>query len=90
MSCAGLFSRVFSSLQCLTRHILETDQAFPLESRRRAEDILVELKAKYFIQVFSGVKHGFAVRGDPDVFDERMSRFCLLWMTSRCIISICI
>ncbi|KAK7464208.1 hypothetical protein VKT23_006374 [Stygiomarasmius scandens] len=52
----------------------EIDQAFPLESRRRAEDILVEIKAKYFIQVFSGVKHGFAVRGDPDIFDERWAK----------------
>ncbi|KAF5351414.1 hypothetical protein D9758_013509 [Tetrapyrgos nigripes] len=48
----------------------ETDHTFPLESRRRAEDILVEVKAKYYIQVFSGVKHGFAVRGDPEVGDE--------------------
>ncbi|THU91291.1 alpha/beta-hydrolase [Dendrothele bispora CBS 962.96] len=64
----------------------ETDSAFPLESRRRAEDILVELKAKYFIQVFSGVKHGFAVRGDPDVPDERWAkeesaRGILAWFT---------
>ncbi|KAF5351446.1 hypothetical protein D9758_013513 [Tetrapyrgos nigripes] len=46
----------------------------PLESRRRAEDILVEVKAKYYIQVFSGVKHGFAVRGDPEVGDERCAK----------------
>lgn len=49
----------------------ETDRLFPLTSRRRAEDILVEKKATYTIQVFSGVAHGFAVRGDPNVGDIR-------------------
>jgi len=48
----------------------ETDGTFPLESRRRAEDILVQHKAQYHIQVFSGVAHGFASKGnlqDPNV-----------------------
>jgi len=44
----------------------EIDFEFPLESRRRAEDILVQFKADYHIQVFSGVKHGFASRGNPE------------------------
>jgi len=44
--------------------IPETDHTFPLALRRRAEDILVENKAVYHIQVFSRVSHGFAVRGD--------------------------
>ncbi|KAJ6597571.1 Alpha/Beta hydrolase protein [Mycena vulgaris] len=52
----------------------ETDFTFPLESRRRAEDILVETKAKYQFQVFSGVQHGFALRGDPDVPDARWAK----------------
>ncbi|KAF5339943.1 hypothetical protein D9758_016765 [Tetrapyrgos nigripes] len=56
------------------RTIKKTDHTFPLESRRRAEDILVEVKAKYYVQVFSGVKHGFAVRGDPEVGDERWAK----------------
>lgn len=45
----------------------EIDHTFPAESRRRAEDLLVEQKATYFIQVFGSVKHGFALRGDPKV-----------------------
>lgn len=45
----------------------ETDHTFPAESRRRAEDILAEVKAVYYVQLFSGVSHGFATRGDPDV-----------------------
>jgi hypothetical protein len=50
----------------------ETDGMFPLTSRRRAEDILVAEKATYHIQVFSGITHGFAVRGNPEVENERM------------------
>ena len=49
----------------------EDDFTFPLEARRRAEDILVANKTGYFIQVFSGVAHGFAIRGNMDVPDER-------------------
>ncbi|OJT14007.1 hypothetical protein TRAPUB_9441 [Trametes pubescens] len=45
----------------------EIDHTFPAEARRRAEDILVEQKATYFIQVFGSVKHGFALRGDMNV-----------------------
>jgi dienelactone hydrolase len=45
--------------------VLETDFTFPTESRRRAEDILIETKATYHIQLFSGVQHGFATKGDP-------------------------
>jgi len=42
----------------------ETDHSFPAESRRRAEDILVQRSAPYYIQVFSGVSHGFASKGN--------------------------
>ena len=49
----------------------ETDFSFPTEARRKAEDILVKNKKQYFIQVFSGVNHGFAVKGDISVPDIR-------------------
>ncbi|KAG1742663.1 dienelactone hydrolase family-domain-containing protein [Suillus paluster] len=49
----------------------EEDHTFPHASRRRAEDIMVARKCTYYFQVFSGVKHGFAVKGDPDVEMER-------------------
>ncbi|KAJ6516864.1 Alpha/Beta hydrolase protein [Mycena vitilis] len=52
----------------------ESDFTFPVEFRRRAEDILVEVKAQYQLQVFSGVKHGFAVRGDPESPDGRWAK----------------
>ena len=50
---------------------LEFDFTFSTESRRRAEDILIETKATYHIQLFSGVVHGFATRGDPNVENSR-------------------
>ncbi|KAG8214444.1 hypothetical protein J3R82DRAFT_9467 [Butyriboletus roseoflavus] len=50
------------------------DFAFSLEARRRAEDILVSNKSTYFFQVFSGVSHGFAVRGDPNVPHARWAK----------------
>ncbi|KAI0701266.1 alpha/beta-hydrolase [Cerioporus squamosus] len=52
----------------------EIDHTFPVESRRRAEDILVEGKKTYFIQVFGSVAHGFALRGDPKIPIARWSR----------------
>ncbi|KAG2140176.1 Alpha/Beta hydrolase protein [Suillus clintonianus] len=52
----------------------EEDHLFPLASRRRAEDILVARKCTYHFQVFSSVKHGFAVRGDPGVETERWAK----------------
>ncbi|KAH7921534.1 alpha/beta-hydrolase [Leucogyrophana mollusca] len=52
----------------------EYDFTFPTESRRRAEDIMVARKCRYYFQVFSGVKHGFAVRGNPDVPHERWAK----------------
>ncbi|KAI8980620.1 Alpha/Beta hydrolase protein [Trametes punicea] len=52
----------------------EVDHTFPLESRRRAEDMLVEQKATYYIQVFGSVKHGFALRGDPSIPAEKWAK----------------
>ncbi|RDB27331.1 Protein AIM2 [Hypsizygus marmoreus] len=52
----------------------EIDHTFPTKSRIRAEELLVAAKATYHIQVFSGVSHGFAVRGDPDIENERWAK----------------
>ncbi|KAL1950924.1 hypothetical protein VTO73DRAFT_73 [Trametes versicolor] len=52
----------------------EIDHTFQIEARRRAEDMLVEQKATYTIQVFGGVKHGFALRGDPAVPAEKWAK----------------
>ena len=42
----------------------ETDQIFPEEKRHETEKILKEIGATYQMNLFSGVEHGFAVRGD--------------------------
>jgi len=62
----------------------ETDSTFPAKSRRRAEDILVQRKFQYHIQVFSGVSHGFASKGnleDPNVLwaKEESARGIAQW-----------
>lgn len=44
----------------------ETDQIFPTEKRHRSEEILKEVGQPYQINLYSGVEHGFAVRGDPN------------------------
>ncbi|KAG2116301.1 Alpha/Beta hydrolase protein [Suillus cothurnatus] len=46
----------------------------PLASRRRAEDIMVARKCTYHFQVFSGVKHGFAVRCDLAIDTQRWAK----------------
>ncbi|OCH86105.1 alpha/beta-hydrolase [Obba rivulosa] len=50
----------------------EVDSTFPTESRRKAEDILVQVKTPYHVQLFGGVEHGFAVRGNDK---DRLSRW---------------
>jgi dienelactone hydrolase len=60
----------------LSFKMIETDSTFSLPARRRAEDILIAAKATYHIQVFSGVAHGFAVRGDPENENDRMYSRC--------------
>ncbi|KAN0087421.1 Dienelactone hydrolase family domain containing protein [Tylopilus felleus] len=52
----------------------ENDFTFPREARRRAEDILISNRSTYFFQIFSGVSHGFAVRGDPNVPHARWAK----------------
>jgi hypothetical protein len=50
---------------------IEMPVGFVPESRHLAEKILAENKQFYHFQLFSGVDHGFACRGDPD--DENQS-----------------
>lgn len=42
----------------------EVDNIFTTEQRHKSEEILKETKLPYQINLFSGVEHGFAVRGD--------------------------
>lgn len=49
----------------------ETDPIFPVELRYQTEASLAKIKAKYQITLFSGVVHGFAVRGDINDADVK-------------------
>ncbi|OAA65773.1 Dienelactone hydrolase [Niveomyces insectorum RCEF 264] len=49
----------------------EVDQTFGDESRRKAVDILISEKKTFQVQLFSGVVHGFALRGDVNNPYER-------------------
>lgn len=42
----------------------ETDTIFTTPQRHKSEIILIETKQPYEMYLFSGVSHGFAVRGD--------------------------
>jgi dienelactone hydrolase len=52
----------------------ETDPIFPAENRHQSEVILSKIKVPYQINLFSGVSHGFAVRGDPKVKAEKFAK----------------
>jgi len=51
----------------------ETDHTFGAEERNKAIDILIEDKKKYQLQLFCGVDHGFALRGNMEDAYERWS-----------------
>ncbi|KAM5385644.1 hypothetical protein ACJZ2D_000843 [Fusarium nematophilum] len=50
----------------------QTDTIFPVKNRQRSEEILIETGLPFQINLFSGVEHGFAVRGDPN---DKVQRF---------------
>ncbi|KAL1847805.1 hypothetical protein Daus18300_013847 [Diaporthe australafricana] len=52
----------------------EIDHTFDAQSRRRAVDMLVEDKRVYHVQLFSGVEHGFALRGSQSDPYERWAK----------------
>ncbi|KAI0058401.1 alpha/beta-hydrolase [Artomyces pyxidatus] len=52
----------------------EIDITFPRDARHRAEEILVEQKAEYHFQLFSGVRHGFGCRADPEVPRDKWAK----------------
>lgn len=55
--------------------LIAGDPWFPLDARNRAERIMIDTELKYHMQVFSGVNHGFALRGNMD--DPAESKHCL-------------
>lgn len=52
----------------------ETDTIFTTELRHKSETILIGTKQPFQINLFSGVSHGFAMRGDLSVKAEKFGR----------------
>ncbi|EEY23917.1 dienelactone hydrolase [Verticillium alfalfae VaMs.102] len=52
----------------------ETDAIFPAEKRHQSEVILKETGQPYQINLFSGVEHGFATRGDMSIKHLRFAK----------------
>lgn len=52
----------------------EVDSIFPAEKRHKSEEILVKTKQPYQINLFSATSHGFAVRGDLSVKQEKFAK----------------
>ncbi|GAB0132250.1 hypothetical protein EsDP_00000691 [Epichloe bromicola] len=52
----------------------ETDTIFPVEKRHKSEEILRGTKLPYQINLFSGVEHGFAVRGDLKIKTQKYAK----------------
>jgi len=52
----------------------ETDTIFTKEKRHKSEEILVETKQPYQINLFSGVSHGFSVRCDTSKKHEKFAK----------------
>lgn len=52
----------------------ETDAIFPAEKRRETEDVLKEMQVPYQLCLYSGVEHGFAVRGDVKKREARFAK----------------
>ncbi|KAJ5714645.1 uncharacterized protein N7483_011826 [Penicillium malachiteum] len=51
----------------------EYDKIFPAEKRRATEAILRETRFPYQVNLYSGVSHGFGVRGDPTNCEVRFA-----------------
>ncbi|CAI7587883.1 unnamed protein product [Penicillium manginii] len=49
----------------------ETDSIFTTKLRHESEEILIKGGLPWQINLFSGVKHGFAVRGDPSIPSQK-------------------
>ncbi|PKS11314.1 hypothetical protein jhhlp_003076 [Lomentospora prolificans] len=52
----------------------ETDDIFPADKRHKSEEILKQTGHPYQINLFSGVSHGFAVRGDVEVKVQKFAK----------------
>ncbi|KAK1242936.1 hypothetical protein MKX08_005748 [Trichoderma sp. CBMAI-0020] len=51
-----------------------TDSIFPASKRHKSEAILAKTGQPYQITLFSGVEHGFGIRGDPNVKIQKFAK----------------
>ncbi|KAL7941897.1 dienelactone hydrolase [Trichoderma barbatum] len=52
----------------------ETDSIFPASMRHKSEQILIKTGQPFQINLFSGVEHGFGIRGDPSVKIQKFAK----------------
>ncbi|SPN99190.1 related to hydrolase related to dienelactone hydrolase [Cephalotrichum gorgonifer] len=52
----------------------ETDEVFPAPLRHKSEEILQGTGHPYQVNLYSGVAHGYAVRGSPEIKVERFAK----------------
>ena len=52
----------------------ETDEIFPVDNRYKTESLLRETKQDYQINLFSGTSHGFSVRGDLKIKQQKFAK----------------
>lgn len=64
MESARALSLTAACLEPLLLSCAEDDDRFPTDCRRIAVDILQENETPYTLQLFQGIKHGFAVKAD--------------------------
>lgn len=51
-----------------------SDFLFPTEKRRESEDILAEVGQPYQLSLYSHVEHGYAVRCNMEVRQQRIAK----------------
>ncbi len=54
--------------------ISEIDTLFSAQQRHEAEEILAEVGQPYQINLFGGVEHGFAVRADLSIKQNKFAK----------------
>ncbi|KAH8585547.1 dienelactone hydrolase [Bisporella sp. PMI_857] len=52
----------------------QTDSIFPAENRHKSEEILIKTGQPFQINLYSGVEHGFSIRGDPNIKIQKFSK----------------
>ena len=76
---SNVSNSLHDGLHCMSDNVIdplflscaETDHTFPEEFRNSAVHMMIEQKKRYQVQLFQGVEHGFALRGNMENAYER-------------------